>query len=291
MNKAPYINTKNDVANLVKVLIIATIPLIIYGFFKNGIIPYSKDSNNVYELFKPILLPISGLAVGVYINVINNKRQKQALLPIYGLLAGCIMPMKTNLILFLVITFLVLFFINRIKNKITINQSALIYLIIIAISLILGNLTFKNNYEATTDIAYSFIDIIFGRSFSGISCSSIILSIISYTYLSFNPIYKKNIPISIISTVFALLLIQAFFISPFTATMMKGFSGYLFFASIFIAPDSNNTPYTKIGRSVYGIVIGILTFILSLFMSIRYGIFISILIASLFTKIFNNLNP
>ena len=59
------------------------------------------------------------------------------------------------------------------------------------------------------------------------------------------------------------------------------------FASVLIAPLLTKSPYTKVGKICFGIVIGLLGFILCNIISIKEGVYIVILIVSLFSKYFD----
>ena len=61
----------------------------------------------------------------------------------------------------------------------------------------------------------------------------------------------------------------------------------IFFASILIAPLLTKSPYTKVGKITYGLLIGLIGFILCYTLTIKEGLYIIILIASIFSKYFD----
>ena len=55
MNK-PFLHSKNTISRNIAYLIYALIPLLLFGFYKNGIMLYQKGLINLIDMFKPITL-------------------------------------------------------------------------------------------------------------------------------------------------------------------------------------------------------------------------------------------
>ena len=68
-------------------LFISLIPLLITGFYKNGIKLYINDLVGIPGLLKPLILDILGFTIGVLVNIIYEK--------IYSVVKVlCILPCK-----------------------------------------------------------------------------------------------------------------------------------------------------------------------------------------------------
>ena len=114
MNKS-----NNSIKRITLTYIISLLPLILFGFYKNGISLYIKKYVNILEMFKPLVIILLGFLIGATVNVIYEKKINKnkdnikdiifsSLHPIYGILIGCISSINTNIILFSLVTFIIL---------------------------------------------------------------------------------------------------------------------------------------------------------------------------------------
>jgi len=286
VNSGPFIYSKNDIQKIINTILIILVPLILYGFYKNGIIPMTKEYGNVFDLLKPLLIPLIGFSIGYGIKKLR-KNKSFVFLPLYGLLAGMASPVSINYFMFIIICSLVLGIITYLPQKISFNRSAIIILVILVISTLLKNYSYMNLYEVNVEVAYSFVDVIVGRNFSGMATSSILLVVIGYVYLSFNDKYKSDIPIYILGSYIIFAIIGIFISNGFENFISKVFNGYLFFSVVFIATDNASSPYTKMGRVLYGVATGICIFIFSLFINLNIAVFLAVVLTSIFKPVFD----
>lgn len=267
------IKSNNSIKNMCYSYIISLIPLILYGFYKNGISLYIKGYVNIFGMFKPILFIIIGIILGILANIIYEKVNKtkknikdtifSSFHPIYGILIACVSSINTNILLFTIVTFIVLI-LSKFINSNKFNIVSLASLIIFFIMNILHEFSFLNVYESSTNFNMDAIDYLFGKGSGGIFTTNILLLCISYIILYINKVYKKIIPIFSILTFAALTIIYCIITNNISIILEMLFTNGILFSFIFIATESTSSSYTKTGQIIYACLIGILTFILYL---------------------------
>ena len=287
------IKSNNSIKKISFIYLISLLPLILFGFYKNGINLYLKGLINIFNMFKPILFIIIGFIIGIIVNIIYEKyihKNKSKLIdiifssfhPIYGILIACISSINTNLILFTIITFIVLFISKFLSLKI--NYIALTSLIIFFIMSMTNKFTFLNVYEASTNFNMNAIDYLFGKGSGGIFTTNILLLIVSYIILYNSKTYKKNIPIISTITFSILTIIYSILTNNIGNILNMLFTNGILFSFVFIATDFISSSYTKNGIIIYSILVGILTFVLYLINPALSSLG-GILIASIFNSL------
>lgn len=266
---------KKDLKSLIKENIYLLIPFILYGIYKNGYLIYQKNLISFIKVLKPFYLCIIGIVIKIVIDLIKYKKINFDYSIIYVILLSMIMPYNINYLIYIFLLSILLFLSTYIKN-IKINKICLIYLIIILINGLVGEFTFLNPMENKFVYNFEFLDYLFGRNIGGISSTSIILSLISFAYLLNNFYYKKDIPFIINLT----YLICAFLYFIITNNVSLLLNSELIFASVFIAPLPEFSPYKKEHQIIYAILIGITSFMISLFLNKVIAIYISIFLVS-----------
>ena len=268
------IKSNNSIKRISYIYLLSLLPLILFGFYKNGIKLYLKDYVNILGMLKPLIFIIMGFVIGVLVNILYErliKKNKDKLSdiifssfhPIYGILIASIISINTNLILFSLVTFIVLFISKFIKNN-KINYVCLVSLIIFFIMNIFGKFSFLNIYESSNNFNLNAIDYMFGRGSGGIFTTNILLLIISFIVMYYTKTYKKNIAIFSSITFIILAIIYLIIKNDIGNIMYMLFSNGILFSFIFIATEPISSSYTKKGKTIYGILVGILTFLLYL---------------------------
>lgn len=289
MNKS-----NNSIKRITLTYIISLLPLILFGFYKNGINLYIKKYVNILEMFKPLVIILLGFLIGAIVNVIYEKKINKnkdnikdiifsSLHPIYGILIGCISSINTNTILFSLVTFIILLISKFTKNT-KINYITLTSLIIFFIMNIFGKFSFLNAYEVSNNFNMNTIDYLFGKGNGGIVTTNILLLIISYIILYNSNIYKRNIPIYSFISFLLLTIIYCFIKNDIGNIMNMLFTNGILFSFVYIASEPNSSSYTRLGSTIYGIIVGVLSFIFYLInpsLSSLGGIFIASIFNSL----------
>ena len=272
---------KKKTSYLVWENIILLIPLIIYGIFKNGYLIYEKGYINIYLIFKPLYLVLIGIVIKFMIDLIKNHKIKIDYNLVYVILIGMIMPYNINLIIYS-ISLLVLYIITLFLEKyLKFNKVCFIYLIIILINFMFNKFTFANILESKFTYSFTFFDLLIGRCIGSISTTSIIFSLLAFSYLTFSYYYKKDIPL-FINISYIILSIIYLIITKDNSYLLNS---EVLFGSIFIAPLPKYSPLRRINQIIYGVVVGILTFIIAILFNSVISIYLVIFIISLFPNI------
>ena len=269
-----YIDNGQNIKKINLNILISLLPLILYGFYKNGIKLYYLGLENILGMFEPLLFAISGFLVGLISSFIYDKfiKKKEVLFfkeslntfyPLYGVLISSIISINTNYIVFVLVTFIVLFLSKFIK-KCYINVVSLVFLIILVIMNISSSFTFLNVYEKTAHLHLEPIDYFLGMGSGGIFATCTILLILSFIILCLKNYYKKEIAIISISTYILCIFIYGLVASDLKLILESIFSNGLLFNLIYIAPLSMFSPCTYKGKIIYSVLIGIITFLLYL---------------------------
>lgn len=269
-----YVRDNNSILKISIKYFLALIPLMIYGFYKNGIQLLEKELVSVLGMLKPLLFIITGIVIGGLVNIISEKfikKQKISIIDalfssfhiLYGLIIACLLSINTNYFLFVIITFTILLLSKIFKIK-SINLIALTTLIIILLTYIFGEFSYLNLYESSTILNLNAVDYLIGRGSGGLATTFISGLIFSLIILLTEKTYKSEIPLYSIITFTIFIIIYAIYKSNIANIFEILFTNGILFSLIFVAPDSISSSYTKIGKIIYGLLTGILTFCLYL---------------------------
>ena len=297
MKNNVYVRSHRSIKSISLLRIGLLIPLIIYGFYKNGIYLYINHYVDIMGLFKPLFYigigALSGALVNIIYEYIFNKHKgklSEALFASfhieYGILLGCLVSINTNILIFTCVTF-VLFLISKfIKNRI--NIMALIFIFIYVIQMYLTkSYVYANVYETSRVFSLDFMDYMVGRGTGGIASTHIILLIISMLGISISNNNKTNITLSSIIT-----MIIAFGCYSIVTKVPIGsilLTNNMIFVCAYIATDYVTSSYTSNGEVVFGILVGALTFGFY-FVNPILAPFIAILVVSLFNNLIDRLS-
>ena len=134
----PFIHSGNSNKKIILNYILALLPLIIFGFYKNGIFLYNKELVSLLDMFKPIYLPFLGAFIFFIVDYIYSliKKEKYSITEnfniLYGLILGMIVQPRISVIVFIITLIIcaVLFkLLSRFKN-LNINSVAITKIII-----------------------------------------------------------------------------------------------------------------------------------------------------------------
>jgi len=328
VRKGNYIKSPDNTKNMMNYVLIALVPIIIFSFYKNGILPLIRGTGNIIELFKPFLLVIIPTAVCLlteYIFYIIKKEKKNikylinesfAILP--GVFLGLIIPLNTPIWL-LVISAIVASMSKMIfgglgKNILNPALVGGLFIIIFASSYIGGCGGYLNSYEvdaisgatplanfSALSYAGTYEEVVspygsmwsffFGSIPGAIGETSALLCIMAFIYLLANKVIKWRIPVCYVTTVFIISALIGF--SNNMGLWYPVFcvlSGSLLFGAVFMVTDPVTSPITRHGQILGGILLGILTVGIRYLTSYPEGVLISILIFNIITIFINKLS-
>ena len=287
------IKSNYSIKKISLIYLLSLLPLIGYGFYKNGIILYIKKYVDIFGLLKPLIILSIGFIIGIIVNIIYEyifKKNKNNIIdvifssfhPIYGVLIAAISSINTSIVLFSITTFIVLFVSKFLSLKI--NYISLTGLIMFFIMTLFHEFTFLNIYESSNNFNMNAIDYLFGKGSGGLFTTNIILLIVSFIILYNLKTYKRLIPI-IATTVFStFVIIYSIYNNNIGNIFEMLFTNGILFSFIYIAPETISSCYTKKGIVIYSILVGIITFLLYLINPVLSSLG-SILIVSIFNSL------
>lgn len=251
-----FVKEETNIKKIINYLYISIIPLLIFGFYKNGIKSYSG-----ILMFHPLALDLIGFISGALVSIILEKKKPfESFYPLYGLLSASLVFPNTSLIIFGIICFISLFIYKKI-GKNSFNIVCVISLIVILIS---------NFYEPSylkiainNNINLDGLDYLLGKGSAGLNASCTLLALISYAYLSSKPFYKREIPLYSFLVYSILMVIYLSFIGDINSLFVRLLSNGTIFSLVFISTMGTTSSHTYRGRVCYAFILGILMFALS----------------------------
>lgn len=251
-----FVREETNIKKIISYLYISIIPLLIFGFYKNGI----KSYDGIY-IFHPLILDLVGFASGALVSIILEKKKPlTSFYPFYGLLSASLVFPNTSIIVFSLICFISLFIYKKI-NKNNVNIVCVIALIVILINNFYE--TSYLNLVINSNTNLDGLDYLLGKGSAGLNASCTLLSLVSYLYLSTKDFYKKEIPLYSFLIYSILMVIYLSFIGDINSLFVKLLSNGTIFSLVFVSTMGTTSSYTKRGRICYALILGILMFILS----------------------------
>lgn len=251
-----FVREETNIKKIISYLYISIIPLLIFGFYKNGI----KGYDGIFILY-PLILDLIGFASGALVSIILEKKKPlTSFYPFYGLLSASLVFPNTSIIVFGLICFISLFIYKKI-NKNNVNIVCVIALIVILISNFYE--TSYLNLVINSNTNLDGLDYLLGKGSAGLNASCTLLSLASYLYLSTKDFYKREIPLYSFLTYSILMVIYLSFIGDINSLFVRLLSNGTIFSLVFVSTMGSTSSYTKRGRICYALILGILMFILS----------------------------
>lgn len=251
-----FVREETNIKKIISYLYISIIPLLIFGFYKNGI----KSYDGIYILH-PLILDLVGFASGALVSIILEKKKPlTSFYPFYGLLSASLVFPNTSIIVFGLICFISLFIYKKI-NKNNVNIVCVIALIVILISNFYETSYLNLVINGNTNL--DGLDYLLGKGSAGLNASCTLLSLASYLYLSTKDFYKKEIPLYSFLIYSILMVIYLSFIGDINSLFVRLLSNGTIFSLVFVSTMGTTSSYTKRGRICYALILGILMFILS----------------------------
>lgn len=251
-----FVREETNIKKIISYLYISIIPLLIFGFYKNGI----KGYDGIFILH-PLILDLVGFASGALVSIILEKKKPlTSFYPFYGLLSASLVFPNTSIIVFGLICFISLFIYKKI-NKNNVNIVCVIALIVILISNFYE--TSYLNLVINSNTNLDGLDYLLGKGSTGLNASCTLLSLASYLYLSTKAFYKREIPLYSFLTYSILMVIYLSFIGDINSLFVRLLSNGTIFSLVFVSTMGTTSSYTKRGRICYALILGILMFILS----------------------------
>lgn len=317
-----YIKSNNTNSKIMRDVLIALTPIVLFAFYKNGYIPYTKGLISLYGLLYPLIMVLVAVVSSIffemsYYYVIHKRHFKDLFKTTYsfmpGLFLALILPINTPLYLVVLGSFFAIIFGKMLYGGFGQNifNPALIgrLFLVVSFPLVMASSsayfnpferqtydgitsvtplanTFLNqgyNYDDVVRPYGSMLDFFFGNIPGSLGETSAFLILIGLAYLIFRKAVKWRIPLMYILTSSILLFSIAMFKDfDLSFVLFHLLSGGLLFGAAFMATDPVTSPVNKWGQVLYGIFLGILTIALRFIMKSPESVMISILTMNIF---------
>lgn len=324
----PFIKTKNNTTKMMLRVVIALIPIILFSFYKNGILPYIKGYVDIFDMFKPlIIILVATFSTFIFETLLQlifdkDKNIKNIIFNSYsympGLFLGLILPINTPISILIFGSFVASFigkyvfggFGKNIFNPALIGRLFIIstyalviteaggYLNSFELDTISGATPLSNASLITGIGTYaelvkqygSLLDFFIGTIPGCIGETSALLCLLAFIYLTVTKTIKWRIPVMYVGTVFVMTFIIGLFNGvSIWYPVFQILSGGLMFGSVFMATDPVTSPITKSGQVIYGLGLGILTVVLRYLTPYPEGVLTSILTMNMLVFIIDSL--
>ena len=327
--KGPFIKDSNSTHKMMKNLLIALIPIILFSFYKNGIMPFINNKTNFLGLIYPlifILIPsiTTFLVEFLYAKIILHKKNKElkdyvlnsfSIFP--GLFLGLILPLNIPISIVIIgslfATIIGKLVYGGFGNNIF-NPALIGYIFIVAsYSIFFSSSTYFNkleldtisgatpltnasmiesigSYEELVEPYGTLSNFFFGFIPGAVGETSAFLCIVALIYLCITKTIKWQIPVIYIGTVFIMTALIGFMNNQgIYYPLFQIFSGGLMFGAVFMATDPVTSPTTKPAIVLSSLTLGILTVYLRYNGIFPEGVATSILTVNMLTFIFEKM--
>lgn len=289
---------KNKILGIALLYILSLLPLIVFGYYKNGLLVYQHGFISFFSslqyLVIPVIIIILSYVFETYYYIVVKKENNlhnvfNSVVPYINTLCYLVCaPMDYLWITIPIIVFLDIL-LKFVGNRVSVNQIALFQCVLFGILTALGMFQYANLYEASlsneiTDPSLLFI----GKGVGAIGTTSTLCVLIGYVLLLFNSYYKKDIPI--ISFIgYAIVSIIIYFVGglTFTEILVNTFASGFIFAAVFVSSLSTATPVIRSGRVLYGLLIGVLSAVSVHILHFYVGIYFVILVLGFLVPLFD----
>lgn len=317
--KEPFLKSINHTDKMMMKLLLALTPIVLFTFYKNGVIPYINGTTNIFGMFYPLIfIFIAMLSTFIfetlYCKIVKNNNRQYSIIP--GLFIALVLPINTPISILIFGCFIGIIvgkmlyggFGNNIFNPALIGC---LFVIAAYSGVIAANGGYMNSYEIdaissatplsntvegigtyeTLVTPYGTLTNFFVGTIPGsVGETSALLCLIALIYLGINKVIKYKIPVFYLSTVFIITLIIGLYNGlGLWYPLFQILSGGLMFGAIFMATDPVTSPTTSLGQIVYGICLGVLTVVFRYLTSYPEGVLTSILVMNMFVFILDKI--
>lgn len=308
----PFFRSKNSTEKMMLNLLISLIPMILFVFYKNGIVPYINGKINFLQMIYPLLFMIIGTFTsfitetlyGIILKKRNYIKKSYSIFP--GLFLSLILPLNTPV--YILIIGCIIASISKIVShgfgRNILNPALVGYLVIL---IIFGSSfstdTYFNKYELDTISSStpltneamvsgigsydtlvkpygSLLNFFIGTIPGSMAETSTLLCLVAFIYLVITKTIKWEISVTYVSTVFIITYVIGTLLGQgFYYPLFHILSGGLMFGAVFMVTDPVTTCVTPIGKILQGMLLGIFTVLFRFFLT--EGVAFSILITNL----------
>ncbi len=318
LNEGTHIKAKNTTKIMRIHLFLALLPILFFGWYQKGILPFTKGEADVFKLFYPLILlfipAFTTFLLGILYGILMHKKnpfsyafEENRLFG--GLLFGLLIPLNTPIYLIILSCLLgsVISKIISVIFKRPIFQTSLLsyFFLFLIFEVFMGNSLLPEEITPLMNLkniegigTYSYLVKPYGSlwnflfsNFEGVfGFMAPLLSFLAYFYLVWKKEIKWKIPMVFVLTVFGMtFMIGNYHTLGIWYPFFQIMTGGLIFSAVFLAADSTSSPVTPVGEVLYGFFLGILTVTFRYLVPVQEGVLFSILILSLFLPFFDHI--
>ncbi len=291
---------KNRVFNINLTHLLCLVPLILFSYYKNGILVYKENYISFFSTLEYLVIPILIVVISYLFEIyyyVGIKKERDlskvvnSFSPYANLLCYLLCGPSDALYIIVPLIFIIDIIMKCIDKKVTINRIALFKCLLFILLALIGkyynaNLLERIDGTQVFTLTESFVGFIVGE----MGTVSNLFILLSFIVLLFNKYYKKDIALI---TLVTYILFSMFFVLTgnitFNEVLGNTLNNGVLFSIIFVLTLSEATPILRSGRIIYSILIGILiAFFVNIF-NIFIGIYFVILVMSLISPLINRL--
>lgn len=289
---------KNKIFGINMFYILSILPVIIFAFYKNGLMVFKSGELNLFLSFQYLVIPIIIILLSyvfeTYYYLCVKKEENlnsvvNSVVPYINALCYLVCGPANKLFITIPIIVVLDVVMKFLENKVCINRVALFKCVLFGVLTLLSMYSNLNYHEATLKVVEDDAAKLFlGLGVGEIGATSTLFAIIGYIILLFNKYFKKEIPIICIAT-YALVSLLLYFgnVVTFNQLLVNTFNSGFIFIAVFVASLTTATPVVKSGRIIYAILVGLVSAIMVNLVKFNVGIYFGILVISLLTPILN----
>lgn len=288
---------KNKVLSINLLYILSLVPVIIYGYIKNGFMVQAKGYMNVFLSLQYIVIPLVIIVLSyvfeIYYYTMIKKDEDMhnvlnSVVPYINTLCYLVCGPLDRLWLTIPMIIVLDIVLKVLDDRVTVNQIALFKCLLFVCLSFIGIYNNANSMELATNTTNGLKLAFVGNVVGEIGTTSTLFAIVGWIILLFNSYYKNEIPIVACIT-YAIVSAIIYFIGGVTynGILMNICRSGVIFAFVFVASLVTATPVMKSGRIIYAIIIGISSAICINVFDFYVGTYIAILVCSLLVPIFN----
>ncbi len=274
-----YLKNPRGEKQIVGIMLLALLPCLGFGLYKNGFLLYERHLISIYAIFKPLIL--LGISIAIYelfyLLLKHRFGFDYEIIP-YILISFIVSP-NINYLTYALVILGAGFLAQTLLKKVHFNRIAAWQLIIIGIAIYQQQYFYETALESNYHFAYNTWDILMGHQIGGVASTSIIGICLGWIYLLIKGEDKKTITISGIMTFIGGTFLYLIIMHQLNLNTFLNSS--VLFGLVFVAPEFKSSPITKRGMITYGGLIGLLTVGANIFFNSYDGIYLAIFIASL----------
>jgi electron transport complex protein RnfD len=331
LGKEPFIrkadSQKYSTSIIMRDFVFALLPLILFAWIKNGLLPFiNKDITSIWLMLYPLIFIIMGGATSVIVEfvyykfLLKDKEVKKTLSNSFAAIPGLLLAMILSVSTPLWVLILGVIFATVIGKLLfggfghnVFNPALIGYLFLTAayFSVITAGNGFLNASEIVAGATpmsilkqdpignftvlmnqYGLWKMFLGLVPGALAETSALLCLVSLVFLIVRKVINWRIPVIYISTVFVIsYIVGAFngYALSLNYALFSIFNGALMFGAVFMATEPVTSPKTPNGKIIFALGLGVLTVLFRFKSNMPEGVASSILVMNLLTVIIDRM--